>query len=137
DFAFGTMKGSGSTTTHGVPASVEVDDFATVRARVGYVAGPTLLYVTGGFAYVREKAFEATPTAVTTTKFYDLGWTVGAGVEYMIAPRWSAKLEYLYASFDHPLSDAFGFDLSNKQTINTVRAGVNYKFDLAEFLGRL
>ena len=30
------------------------------------------------------------------------GWTVGAGVEVMFAPKWSVKAEYLYRSFDRP-----------------------------------
>lgn len=27
------------------------------------------------------------------------GWTVGAGVEYMFAPNWSLKGEYMYADY--------------------------------------
>ena len=27
------------------------------------------------------------------------GWTAGAGVEVMFAPKWSLKAEYLYRSF--------------------------------------
>ncbi len=28
------------------------------------------------------------------------GWTAGGGVEWMFAPHWSAKLEYLYFDLD-------------------------------------
>jgi opacity protein-like surface antigen len=95
--------------------------------------GRSLIYATGGFAYAREKGFEATPSP-TTTKFYDLGWTAGAGFEYMFAPRWSAKIEYLYARFDSTLSSTAAFALATKPDLNVVRAGVNYKFDWADIL---
>jgi opacity protein-like surface antigen len=97
--------------------------------------GRSLLYATGGFAYIREKAFDGSG-APTTTKFYDLGWTAGAGFEYMFAPRWSAKIEYLYARFDSTLSQSGGFPLATKPDLSVVRAGVNYKFDWASLLGR-
>ena len=36
--------------------------------------------------------------SVSDSKFHS-GWTVGAGVEVMFAPKWSVKAEYLYRSF--------------------------------------
>jgi outer membrane immunogenic protein len=135
DFDFGSLNANGASAVGGFASNLQINNFATVRGRVGYVAGPALLYATGGFAYAQEKAFIAT-FLPTTTKFYHLGWTVGAGVEYMFAPRWSAKFEYLYARFDSTLSDTAGFDLATRPTLNLVRAGVNYKFDWADLLGR-
>ena len=65
-----------------------------MRGRVGYLITPTLLiYGTGGFAYGQVSAFgfNTTPT----------GWTAGGGVEWMFAPHWSAKAEYLYVDLSN------------------------------------
>ena len=37
--------------------------------------------------------------SVSDSQFHS-GWTVGAGVEVMFAPKWSVKAEYLYRSFE-------------------------------------
>lgn len=135
DYSFGSLTDHGVTAVFGSPTNVQINDFATVRGRVGYVMGRSLLYATGGFAYEREKTFDGSGVP-TTMKYYDLGWTVGAGFEYMFAPRWSAKVEYLYAKFDSSLSNIAGFDVATKPSLNLVRAGVNYKFDWADLVGR-
>ena len=63
--------------------------FGTVRGRAGYLITPTLLlYGTAGFAYGGVEAFRRSNTST--------GWTAGGGVEWLFAPHWSAKVEYLY-----------------------------------------
>ena len=57
-----------------------------------------------------------------------LGWTVGAGLEYAFLGNWTAKLEYLYVdlgSFDAGAAPVVN-NVSFKE--NIVRAGLNYKF---------
>ena len=39
------------------------------------------------------------PVAFTTDSSHRDGYTVGAGIEYMFAPNWSAKIEYQYYNF--------------------------------------
>ncbi len=71
------------------------------------------------------------------------GWTAGGGFEGMFAPRWSAKIEYLYydlgsVTYNATLADAcFGcgvnFFTNNVRTTtrfngNIVRAGLNWHF---------
>src|SRR5262245_8754467 len=76
----------------------------TVRARVGVLASPnSLLYVTGGFAYGPTKHTllqlanaGGVPNLSVSTFRWRTGWTVGAGWEWMFAPKWSIGLEYLY-----------------------------------------
>ncbi len=70
-------------------ANISLPWFGTVRGRVGYLFTPTLLiYGTAGFAYGQVDAFGFNNTRT--------GWTAGGGVEWMFAPHWSAKVEYLY-----------------------------------------
>ena len=100
--------------------------FGTVRGRAGYLVTPTLLlYGTAGFAYGDVTAFQRSNTST--------GWTAGGGAEWMFAPHWSAKIEYLYVDLaSSGINGAYtGWDLGNNHhpQINVVRAGVNYHFD--------
>ena len=79
------------------------DWLATFRGRAGFVVTPALmLYATGGLAVAHVQAAGAVAFTVTPDIYgggYDetrLGWTVGGGGEWMIAPKWSIKAEYLY-----------------------------------------
>jgi len=108
-------------------ANVSLSWFGTVRGRAGYLITPTLLlYGTAGFAYGQVDAFgfSNTPT----------GWTAGGGVEWLFAPHWSAKAEYLYVdlSSNQPSGNlAYTIGQSFHPQINVVRAGVNYHFNFA------
>jgi outer membrane immunogenic protein len=66
----------------------------TNRARVGYSWDCYLVFATGGLAYGQV---EATCCALVPAQAKScVGWTAGGGVEAMLMPNWSAKLEYLY-----------------------------------------
>jgi len=127
----------------GVASTVNVttDWLYTLRGRVGIGAGHALWYVTGGLAMGNENfsqtffhAANATAEAgaVSTT---NIGWTVGAGLEYAFTPSVSAKVEYLYvdlgsaafASFNNALP---GFTASNTANLreSIARVGLNYRF---------
>jgi outer membrane immunogenic protein len=96
-----------------------------VRGRVGYLFIPTLLiYGTGGFAYGQVDAFGLSNTAT--------GWTAGGGAEWLFAPNWSAKIEYLYVSlYNNNWNGGGGFNFGSNYNpqFNVVRAGVNYHFN--------
>src|SRR5580704_3162785 len=74
----------------------------SVTGRIGYTWGPGLLYVKGGYAYSDDNesvTFGGVPVTFATSGDHRNGYTVGAGVEYMFAPSWSAKVEYQYYNF--------------------------------------
>jgi outer membrane immunogenic protein len=134
DNSFGSVKDNGTASPIAFTAVSKIDQFGTVRARLGYVVDRSLLYATGGFAWAHLKFDKSTNT--TNWDTYEGGWTVGGGWEYAIDAKWSAKIEYLYADFGHR-SDSHGLaaaPLGTKLTMNTVKAGLNYKFDLADLL---
>jgi outer membrane immunogenic protein len=58
------------------------------------------------------------------------GWTVGAGVEGVIAGNWTAKLEYLYADVGDTTCSAASCGTATNVDLrmNIVRAGLNYRF---------
>ena len=81
----------------------ELNDTAALRARLGYAAGPALVYVTGGAAYGGvENSFRTTNTANSFTVQKDEddadGWQAGAGLEWRLAPNLSVTGEYLYTN---------------------------------------
>jgi outer membrane immunogenic protein len=90
----------------------------SITGRFGYTWGPGLLYVKGGYAYSDSNenvTLGGLPVAFATTGAPRSGYTIGAGVEYMFAPNWSAKAEYQYYNFDD----------------HVFRVGVNYRFNWA------
>ena len=155
-------------------AQQKLDWLGTVRARLGFTTWDNrmLVYATGGLAYGKVEASEsyslqgcfiiacapnaalaglgliAGPTGATgsasTTR---VGWTAGAGMEWMINPQWSVKTEYLHYDLG---TETFALSpstftilpvipaLNLRAIVNTtssvrtegdiIRIGVNYKF---------
>jgi outer membrane immunogenic protein len=106
-----------------------------VTGRIGYTWGPALVYAKGGYAFRDNPNIAVSsagaPTAFTTTGNSVDGWTVGAGLEYMFAPNWSAKAEYQYYNFGTTTlatgpAEIVGRRFKNDE--NSVKVGVNYRF---------
>ena len=106
----GTFPGFSSTGT--ITSEKDLRWLGTVRGRLGFLAAPSfLIYGTGGLAYGKV---DATTTVSEGLRFSNVnvnappfdasgsfsdtrtGWTAGGGVEWMFAPNWSVKAEYLY-----------------------------------------
>jgi outer membrane immunogenic protein len=127
-----------------------------VTGRLGWTWGPALIYAKGGFAWLESKlkvhATSYDPTTGTYATFSSgngdwnndntlTGWTVGGGVEWLVSPSWSVKLEYLHFDFtsdDHNWNPSLSYDggatwnnynnwrFRNDLTADTVKLGVNY-----------
>ncbi|MFH6782501.1 MULTISPECIES: outer membrane protein [Methylobacterium] len=113
--------------------------FATIRGRVGYAWGPLLAYATGGWGFteigVRGTATLpglVAPLAFNATVPVD-GYTVGAGLEYLITPAISVKGEYLYSDFSRDIRfRAVGTQFGVRTGLEThqLKMGLNYHFNL-------
>jgi len=108
---------------------------------VGYTWGPGLVYVKGGYAYSDNNetvtAF-GTPVFFATDSNHTNGYTVGLGVEYMFAPNWSAKAEYMYYNFgDARFTAPAALIPTGSFTTDdhVIKAGVNYRFNLGNLGG--
>ena len=108
----------------------------SVTGRIGYTWGPAMLYAKGGYAFSDNSetlVLGTTPTAFSFDGGHRDGYTVGGGLEYMFAPNWSAKAEYMYYNFGSsrfvtPVALApFG---SFRTEDHTVKVGLNYRFNL-------
>jgi outer membrane immunogenic protein len=138
-------------------ANAKVDYLGTVRGRAGFLLMPPLLtYLTAGLAYGGASSnttlsesvdgpcscgdFPAVHGSSSTPR---LGWTFGGGMEYMFAPHWTVKAEYLYydlGSVTYALppivqTTATGVPFFGATTAshiaftgNIARAGVNFGF---------
>lgn len=123
---------------------------ASVRARAGLLATPTLLlYATGGAAWLAIEStsrcsafflsicaanFTGGPFDITNAKT-QLGWTAGGGLETKLWSNWIARAEYRYADFGtinnydvrgttNRLAVAYNVHVKS----HTTNVGIGYKF---------
>ena len=110
----------------------------TVRGRIGFLATPTfLIYATGGLAYGNTWSSADNSYAYlagyggynNNQNNFKAGWTGGGGLEWMFAPNWSVKAEYLYVDLGRTGSNFGGFGQASKSTAHLARLGVNYHFN--------
>ncbi len=125
-----------------VTAGVKTSGYATARARFGYVTGASLLYATGGAAFVHvENTFGGcgltgcgggivtAPNSVTSTRN---GWTAGGGIETKLSRNWTQKTEYLYIDAGTTNFLAVPFTTphltSFRNEFHVIKTGLNYQF---------
>ena len=105
----------------------------TARLRLGYApgGGNLLWFATGGAAFGDIRSSVDGVKGSTT----NVGWTAGAGAEYMFAPQWSGKLEYRHedlGSFTYgcPASTCgVASSVKAKFSTDAVLAGLNFHFN--------
>jgi outer membrane immunogenic protein len=129
DIAWSGIKGSSTSPACATACETKNTWLGTTRARLGMplgAGGAWLPYVTGGVAYGEVKVSDTGISRSST----QVGWTVGGGAEYMFAPAWSARLEYLYVDLGKftTIGDGTAPPFDVKFHTSIVRAGVNYHF---------
>jgi outer membrane immunogenic protein len=119
----------------GVAVTEKNNQLGSVTGRAGYTWGPALLYAKGGYAFRDNNNIGVTvggvPVAFTTNGKHQDGYTVGAGLEYLFAPNWSAKAEYQYYNFGSTTfttGPAAIVGTRFRDDEHTVKAGINYRF---------
>jgi outer membrane immunogenic protein len=149
----GTFGPGGAVPGLGLPATLALDSSevkadwdASIRGRVGILAGPSvLLYATGGAAWLNVDASATCNGSLVnaswcvavrgqTNSSTRFGWTAGAGIEWMFAPNWIARGEYRfsdYGSFDTSFFGAAPIDqvsASIDLQTHTAYFGISYLF---------
>ena len=155
----GSVNTCATATTGGIAgcqtSSSRLNDFGTLRGRVGYAWNNVLLYGTGGFAWGQNSITHTatcvgagcpgvtlpfTSTAPSTTSTF-AGWAAGAGAEWAFLPNWTLRVEYLHLQFDNVgesyvfTGTAAGFPFTTTSHVSAnigvdvARVGVNYLFN--------
>lgn len=139
--------------------TIRTEWLLTLRPRIGYAWGNTLVFGTGGLALTRLKFSQTYNDNITypllvppstgaggsehaSALATKIGFTLGGGFEQAIADNWSMKAEYLYVRFDGinaagVLTDGFGGTANFANTVdhlssNIVRIGLNYRFGVLD-----
>ena len=113
DASWNNEQGSFSGTT---PMRINWD--GSVRGRLGVDMGDIMPYATAGVAF-------ANATAGSVYTQTHTGWTVGAGVEFMMASNLSANVEYRYSDYG---TQTYAGSTPIALTDNSLRVGLNYHF---------
>jgi outer membrane immunogenic protein len=130
DISGSGISGSAVCPNPGDDCGHDVNWLASGRGRLGVTANGnrTLFYATGGVAWA-----DIDYTATGWPGFSDrhFGWVAGGGIEHMLTPQLSARIEYLYYGFDGETAPpgalgAGALDLD--PSMHTVRAGLSFKF---------
>jgi outer membrane immunogenic protein len=143
------IKGSTQTVLAGTVSDTLSDNvkyLGTVRGRLGWTpSSGWLLYATGGLAFERAHRTSANSApspitaAVVETARNHFGVAAGAGAEAFLGnSNWIGRIEYLHYDFgtvesttNIATTEPGGTpttDRGGRQTVDTVRAGVSYKF---------
>ncbi len=109
--------------------------YATARLRAGFAFDRALIFATGGLlgADLGSKVDDSLAAQVHTDDTgFQVGWTVGAGLEFAMTDQLSLKAEYLYYDLGtdnvvgQPPTAIQDFDIENTGSI--LRAGLNFHF---------
>ncbi len=113
-------------------ARFDIDSLASLRGRLGWAHENALFYVTGGAAWAAPVGtLQFSGVGVASVKHGYQGWVAGLGMEYRIAPRWTARAEYLRYDLGtrfYSLTAANGDIYSGNvnMTIDSLRVGLTY-----------
>jgi outer membrane immunogenic protein len=149
---FATFSGTPTARDATINLSADTRWIGTVRGRIGYAWDRFMVYGTGGVAFTEAQySIKVVSAAVgglnggppTSIGFSQdkVGYAAGAGVEWMFAPNWIGRLEYMHYGFggsNGVLPIVIGtctaavncrFAASTSDlNINSVRVGLSYKF---------
>lgn len=146
----------GATPIIGLTNNLNARWLATTRARLGATfnnQNSVLLYVTGGAAFTAmsySQTFSISSTNVadysvsqsqgtSSARYTKIGWTAGAGTEWILSSAWTARVEYLYVQFrgQNMTTEVCSAGLGCAQTlfgstdplrVQIARFGANYRF---------
>ncbi|MEA3109082.1 MAG: outer rane immunogenic protein [Gammaproteobacteria bacterium] len=109
----------------------ELNDIGAVDAKVGYAASNWLIYVKGGWADANIRTEGTNPLNGSTAapQKWESGWTVGGGVDYLVATNWILGIDFNYYNF--------GFDRSAIASSGGTTTWSNASADVYAVMGRI
>lgn len=101
----------------------------SMRLRLGFAMGNTLLFATGGYALADMNLSAKLPVATLSTSETMHGYVFGGGIELKLMPNMSARIEALHYEFsDKTFSDGVNSARADAD-LTTVRAGLTFHFN--------
>jgi len=133
DFSWMSVSEGSTNNPPGTLFTRDLDWTATIAPRIGFAQDQWLLYVKGGLALGGFDVGHQQQNNFISASSTELGYMLGAGIEYAIDSNWSVKLEYNYLNFgddEIDINSNFGPDISVEQggDLHAVKVGVNYRF---------
>src|SRR5437660_1080789 len=99
---------------------------------LGAAAAVLALAAPAAAADMQPRTYTKAPAYTPPQVIYNWpGFSIGAGLEYMFAPNWSAKAEYQYYNFGSTTITSGPADVvgvRGREDEHTVKVGVNYRF---------
>lgn len=105
----------------------------SVRGRLGIAMDRLMVYGTAGIAFATitndiQKGRNAGEEIVWDDQ-QEVGYAVGAGLEYAFSDRWRGRAEYIYSNFGSvSLLNRDGNRADMQNELHQLRAGISYKF---------
>ena len=115
--------------------------YNATTGRIGWAWDRLMFYGKGGFSASTIESTIVDPVGGLgpgTGRRDVLGWAWGAGFEYVLAPKWSIKVEYLGLGFNHSVGFCAGVapgtlraggtfcGNTTTETVHTAKIGINY-----------
>ena len=142
------LPGIGLSASNLSTVDLDADWDAGVRARLGYLATPELmLFASGGVSFLGVEAKSFCPSDDQVCNAVDpaqglseeetlIGWSLGAGAEYLLNEDWSLRAEYRYTDYGTYDFTAFnpipttvvGGEADIDVTTHTGMVAVSYRF---------
>jgi len=100
DWSFSELQAAtyGAISCFPLNCQTDLNAIATLRGRVGYLLNPNLLlFGTAGLAAAK---FTHGNILFSSAKNTGIGYALGGGIEAKVAPLWTVKAEYIFASID-------------------------------------
>jgi outer membrane immunogenic protein len=98
DYALASLNdsGEGGTGFFNTHVDLEIEQLASIRARLGMAMGQWLPFATAGWGWAQADRSTNSLFGTSSDSNWHDGWTVGVGAEYAINDAWSVKAEYRY-----------------------------------------
>lgn len=104
----------------------KVDRFGLLSAKLGYAYENFLPYIQAGVAYERQETATQIAGFVASGKQDQWGYTLGAGVDYLLTPNLVLGLGYRYADFGKKTNARLGDSFGNE--LHLIQASAGWKF---------
>lgn len=123
------LDGNG-TTPNATVHQTTVNSIGGAGGRVGLAVDKSLIYVRAQAVWAQIDQTQTLGFTATTSDTR-VGWGIGAGIEYMIAPVLTARLEYNYDDFgskSYAYANLPALSYTEQTRFHVMKLGLNYKF---------